>query len=70
VPIIINCPYSIPFHVDHLEEITLDELHEALKTVEEKKPTQRLLAAIADENGITQAELAEWSGVGRLLIDP
>jgi transposase len=54
--------------VEHFDEITIDELHEALDTVEKKKPTQRLLAAIASKNGISQTELAEWFGVGRRTI--
>lgn len=36
--------------------------------VEGKKPTQRLLAAIAYKNGLTQTELAEWYGVQRRTI--
>jgi transposase len=54
--------------VDHLEKITPEELHEALNSVEGKNPTQRLLAAIAYKNGVTQTELAEWFGVGRRTI--
>jgi len=54
--------------VDHLEKITLEELHEAMDSVEGKKPTQRLLAVIAYKNGISQTELAEWFGVGRRTI--
>lgn len=54
--------------MDHLEEITVDELHDALGTVEGKKPTQRLLAAIAYKNGVTQTELAEWFDKGRRTI--
>jgi chromosome segregation and condensation protein ScpB len=45
--------------VDHLDEISVEELQDALDNVEEKKPTQRLLAAIAYKNGVTQTELAE-----------
>ncbi len=33
-----------------------------------KKPTQRLLAAIAYKNDVTQTELAEWYGVQRRTI--
>ncbi|MFW5955909.1 MAG: IS630 family transposase [Halorhabdus sp.] len=54
--------------MDHLEEIPIEELHDALDSVEEKRPTQRLLAAIAYKNGITQTELAEWFGTGRRTI--
>jgi predicted DNA-binding protein YlxM (UPF0122 family) len=36
--------------------------------VEGNKPTQRLLAAIAYNNGLTQTELAEWYDVQRRTI--
>ncbi|RDZ50188.1 IS630 family transposase, partial [Haloferax sp. Atlit-10N] len=52
----------------HLDEITVEELHDALDNVDGKKPTQRLLAAIAYKNGVTQTELAEWYGVQRRTI--
>lgn len=48
--------------MDHLNEISVEELQEALDNVDGNKPTQRLLAAIAYKNGVTQTELAEWSG--------
>jgi transposase len=54
--------------MDHLEEISIEELQDALDTVEGTKPTQRLLAAIAYKNGVTQTELAEWYGVQRRTI--
>ena len=54
--------------MDHLEEITVEELQVALDNVEGKKPTQRLLAAIAYKNGVTQTELAEWYDVQRRTI--
>lgn len=54
--------------MDHLEEIGLDELHEALEEVDGKRPTQRLLTAIAYKNGISQTELAEWNDTGRRTI--
>ena len=43
----------------YLDEISVEELHDALNNAEGKKPTQRLLAAIAYKNGVTQIELAE-----------
>jgi transposase len=52
----------------HLDEISVEELHDALGNVEGKKPTQRLLAAIAYENGVTQSKLAEWHDTGRRTI--
>ena len=38
--------------VDHLDEISVEELQDALDNVDGKKPTQQLLAAIAYKNGI------------------
>ncbi|GAB7010242.1 hypothetical protein JCM31271_21850 [Halorubrum trueperi] len=54
--------------MDHLDEISVEELQDALDNVEENKPTQRLLAAIAYKNGVTQTELAEWHDTGRRTI--
>ncbi|SEH17724.1 Transposase [Natronorubrum sediminis] len=54
--------------MDHLEDLSVDELHAALENVEGKKPTQRLLAAIAYKNGVTQTELADWHNVERKTI--
>ena len=54
--------------MDHLDEISVEELQDALDNVEGNKPTQRLLAAIAYKNGVTQTELAEWYGTGRRTI--
>jgi transposase len=54
--------------VDHLDEISVDELQDALDNVEGKKPTERLLAAIAYKNGVTQDELAEWYDVHRKTV--
>ena len=54
--------------MDHLNEISLDELHNALETVEGKRPTQRLLAAILYKDGVPQTQLAEWNDTGRRTI--
>ncbi len=54
--------------MDHLDEISVEELQDALDNVDGKKPTQRLLAAIAYKNGIQQTELAEWYDVERRTI--
>ncbi|MDB2246562.1 IS630 family transposase, partial [Halorubrum ezzemoulense] len=43
-------------------------LQEALDNVDGNKPTQRLLAAIAYKNGVTQTELAEWYDTERKTI--
>ena len=52
----------------HLDEISVEELQDALDNVERKKPTERLLAAIAYKNGVKQAELAEWYDVHQKTI--
>ena len=54
--------------MNHLDEVPVEELQDALDNVEGKKPTQRLLAAIAYKNGVTQTELAEWYDVQRRTI--
>lgn len=54
--------------MEHLDEISIEDLQHALDEVEGKKPTKRLLAAIAYKNGISQTELAEWYGVQRRTI--
>ena len=54
--------------MEHLDEISIEELQDALDNVEGKKPTERLLAAIAYKNGVTQNELAEWYGVHQKTI--
>jgi hypothetical protein len=54
--------------VDHLDELSVEEPHDALDNVDGKKPAQRLLAAIAYKNGVAQTELAEWHDVQRRTI--
>jgi chromosome segregation and condensation protein ScpB len=54
--------------MNHLDEISVEELQDTLDNVEENKPTQRLLAAIAYKNCVTQTELAEWHDTGRRTI--
>lgn len=46
-------PDSVVQIMDHLDEITVEELHDTLDKVEGTKPTQRLLAAIVYKNGIS-----------------
>jgi transposase len=52
----------------HLDDTTVEELHDALENAEGKTATQRLLAAIAYKHGVTQTELAEWHDVERRTI--
>jgi transposase len=54
--------------MDHLEQISVEDLHQALDEVEGKQPTLRLTAAIAYKNGVSQTDLAEWYGVQRRTI--
>lgn len=54
--------------MDHLAAISLEELQDALDAVEGSRPAQRLIAAIAHKEGISQSELARWFGVERKTI--
>jgi transposase len=54
--------------MEHLDEVSVEELQDALDGVEKKRPAERLLAAIAYKNGITQTELAGWHDVRRRTI--
>jgi len=54
--------------VNHLDEISVEELQDALDNVGEKKPTQRLLAAIAYKSRFSRTELAEWYDVQQRTI--
>jgi predicted DNA-binding protein YlxM (UPF0122 family) len=54
--------------VNQLDEISVDELQDALDDVDGKKPTQCLLISIAYKNGVTLTELAEWYDVQRRTI--
>lgn len=49
--------------MNHLAEISGEEIRYALDLVERKMPTLRLTAAITYKNGVSQTELAEWYGV-------
>lgn len=49
--------------MDHLDDRSVRELQDALNTVEEKTPAQRLIAVIAYKHGVTQTELAAWFDV-------
>jgi transposase len=54
--------------VNHLDEISVEELQDALDNVDGKKPTQRLLAAIAYKDGVSLTELAKCCDVQRRTI--
>jgi transposase len=51
-----------------LEHVTVEQLHDALDVVEGKRPAQRILAAIAYKDGVTQATLADRHGVSQKTI--
>ena len=51
-----------------LENVTLDELQDALGEVEEKKPTQRLMLAILYKQGPSVPMIAEWFDLRERLI--
>ena len=54
--------------MDHLDELSVEQLRAALERTSEKTPAKRLIAAIAYKNGVTQSELAEWFDVERKTI--
>ncbi len=54
--------------MEHIKNVSLEELQRALEAVDGKKPTQRLMVAIAYKNGVSQTELAEWYDVQRRTI--
>ena len=45
--------------MDYLENVTVAELQAILAEVDEKKPVQRVLAAIAYKDGVEQQTIAE-----------
>lgn len=54
--------------MQYLDDVSVEALQNALDGVEKKQPAERLLAAIAYKNGITQTELARWHDVRRRTI--
>jgi transposase len=54
--------------MDRLPATTVDDLQQALDSIEAKTPALRLVAAIAYKHGVTQSELAEWFDVERKTI--
>jgi transposase len=51
-----------------LEHVSVEQLHDALDVVDGKRPVQRILAAIAYKDGVTQATLADRHGVSQKTI--
>jgi transposase len=51
-----------------LDHLSVEQLHDALEEVEDKRATQRILAAISYKDGVTQQTLAERHGVSRRTI--
>ena len=54
--------------MEHLTDISVDDLQQALEATDEKTPALRLVAAIAYKKGISQSELSEWFDVERKTI--
>lgn len=54
--------------MEHLTEIFIEQLQEALDPVDKKPPVQSLITSIVFNNRITQSELADWLDVGRKTI--
>jgi chromosome segregation and condensation protein ScpB len=54
--------------IDHLNETFVKDLQDPPDNIGENKPTQRLLAAIAYKNCVTQTELAGWHDTGRRTV--
>ena len=54
--------------MEHMTDITVDDLQQALDSTDEKTPATRLVAAIAYKNEVTQSELSEWFDVERKTI--
>lgn len=52
----------------YLEDITTEELRKHLDRVDEKKPAQRLVAAINYKNGVSPTEIADWYGLSRKTV--
>lgn len=51
-----------------LDSVAVDDLQEALASVEEARPAIRLVAAIAHKHGVPQSDLADWLDVERKTI--
>jgi transposase len=51
-----------------LDHLSVEQLHDALKHIEDKRAIQRILAAISYKDGVTQQTLADRHGVSRKTI--
>lgn len=51
-----------------LDRVSVSALRSALETVNKKKPTQRLMIAIAYKHGVSQTELADWYDIERKTV--
>ncbi|WP_458210556.1 helix-turn-helix domain-containing protein [Haladaptatus sp. NG-SE-30] len=54
--------------MSHLENISTDELRNALENVNDVQATKRLMVAIAYKQGVSQTDLAEWYGLSRKTV--
>jgi transposase len=51
-----------------LDNLSVEQLHDALEEVEDKRAIQRILTAISYKDGVTQQTLADRHGVSRRTI--
>jgi len=55
--------------MSQLDSVSMEELHELLSEVDERTPTQRILAAIAYKQGDSKTQLAERHDVTWTTVD-
>jgi len=51
-----------------LENVSVEQLQEALESVDDQTATLRIVTGINYKNGVTQTELADWYNVSRTTI--
>lgn len=54
--------------MNRLEDVTTDDLHEALETITASSATLRIVVGLNYKHGVSQTEMAEWYGVSRSTI--
>jgi transposase len=52
----------------HLENVSVNELRNALNDADDIQATKRLMVAIAYKQGVSQTDLAEWYGLSRKTV--
>lgn len=51
-----------------LEDVSIDDLHEALESITASSATLRIVVGLNYKHGVSQTEMAEWYGVSRSTI--